>query len=291
MPVDTSVEAIHSSLAHKYGGLLEKGPTLSDAEAKTRMYIHVAQGAATAMNAIQANKESSQQDLDNLDDVLMSFLDQWGSTVDSGNLAIWTSLTKKYEDLFFEDMRALNVMDPTEVVRVTDYVPFIVNYIQEIVSKGFAYAVGDESSQSVYFDIKAFEAAGNNYARLEPWNRNDKGLQADGEGALAEQGYFKHTVSDKHAPSDFALFKSSKPGEPSWPSPWGPGRPGWHIECSAMASDKLGSQLDIHSGGIDLAFPHHDAELAQSEAFWNERHKHQVKPHMLPLNYHIILTL
>lgn len=122
---------------------------------------------------------------------------------------------------------------------------------------------------SVYFDIKAFEAANNSYARLEPWNRNDTDLLADGEGALSKD------ATGKRSTADFALWKASKPGEPSWPSPWGAGRPGWHIECSAMASDKLGKQFDIHSGGIDLAFPHHDNEIAQSEAYWNRGREHQ----------------
>ena len=123
--------------------------------------------------------------------------------------------------------------------------------------------------ESVYFDIKAFEAANNSYARLEPWNRNDAELLADGEGALSKD------ATGKRSAADFALWKASKAGEPSWTSPWGDGRPGWHIECSAMASEKLGKQFDIHSGGIDLAFPHHDNELAQSEAYWNNEHDHQ----------------
>jgi cysteinyl-tRNA synthetase len=118
----------------------------------------------------------------------------------------------------------------------------------------------------VYFDIENFEKTqGNHYARLEPWNRNDKDLQADGEGALTKKS------SEKRGDADFALWKSSKPGEPSWKSPWGQGRPGWHIECSAMASSVLGSRIDIHSGGIDLCFPHHDNELAQSEGYWSHQ--------------------
>jgi len=141
------------------------------------------------------------------------------------------------------------------VTRVTEYVPQIVSFIQVILKNGFAYEVfdaSDGSDSSVYFDIGAFGAAGKPYARLEPWNRNNKELQADGEGALTKRS------TEKRSDADFALWKSSKPGEPSWPSPWGKGRPGWHIECSAMASDVLGDRLDIHSGGIDLCFPHHD---------------------------------
>ncbi|KAG5725595.1 Cysteinyl-tRNA synthetase, partial [Termitomyces sp. T112] len=114
---------------------------------------------------------------------------------------------------------------------------------------------------SVYFDTKSFDnAEGHNYAKLEPWSKGNRELLEDGEGALSKQ-------SGSRSASDFALWKASKPGEPSWPSPWGSGRPGWHIECSVMASAIFGDNMDIHSGGIDLAFPHHDNEMAQSEAY------------------------
>ncbi|KAL8381358.1 hypothetical protein RB595_005564 [Gaeumannomyces hyphopodioides] len=108
-----------------------------------------------------------------------------------------------------------------------------------------------------------FEKAGHSYSRLEPWNKNDRALQADGEGSLSKGKPMKR--SENH----FALWKASKPGEPAWPSPWGRERPGWHIECSAMASEAIGKTIDIHSGGVDLCFPHYDNELAQSEAYWS----------------------
>lgn len=168
-----------------------------------------------------------------------------------------------------EDVRALNCLDPDEITRVTEYGPQIVKFVEKIQSNQYAYQTSDGS---VYFDINAFEKDKNNYARLQPWSRNDAALQADGEGALTRE------TSEKRSAADFALWKTSKPGEPSWPSPWGSGRPGWHIECSAMASDRLGGHIDIHSGGVDLAFPHHDNELAQSEAYWldkSEGHQHQ----------------
>ncbi|KAB8208124.1 Cysteinyl-tRNA synthetase/mycothiol ligase [Aspergillus parasiticus] len=154
-------------------------------------------------------------------------------------------------------MKDLNVLDPDELTRVTEYGPKIAEFVEKIVANRFAYATSDGS---VYFDIRSFEKAGHSYARLEPWNRNNQPLQRDGEGKLS------HSV-EKRSPDDFALWKASRPGELSWPSQWGQGRPGWHIECSAIASNKFGGQIDIHSGGIDLAFPHHDNELAQSEAF------------------------
>ena len=189
--------------------------------------------------------------------------EQFGKSIQGDDYEVFTKLTKEYESRFFQDMQDLNVLGPDELVRVTEYGAEIADFVKKIVSNGFAYKTSDGS---VYFDIKAFEAAGHPYARLEPGNRGDKALQADGEGALSQ------SVSGKRSDADFALWKASKPGEPSWKSEWGPGRPGWHIECSAMASDKLGKHMDIHSGGIDLAFPHHDNELAQSEAFWSEGH-------------------
>jgi cysteinyl-tRNA synthetase len=115
----------------------------------------------------------------------------------------------------------------------------------------------------VYFDINAFETAGHSYSRLEPWSKNDRTLQADGEGSLSKG------KSSKRSENHFALWKANKPGEPAWSSTWGRGRPGWHIECSAMAHEAVGKMIDIHSGGLDLRFPHHDNELAQSEAYWS----------------------
>lgn len=165
-----------------------------------------------------------------------------------------------------QDMRDLNVLDPDGLTRVTEYGSEIAEFVERIVKNKFGYVTEDGS---VYFDINAFEEAGYPYARLSPWSRSDNKLLAEGEGALINK------ASDKRSASDFALWKSSKPGEPSWSSAWGKGRPGWHIECSAMASSKLGQQMDIHSGGIDLAFPHHDNELAQSEAYWAHSHSHE----------------
>lgn len=187
--------------------------------------------------------------------------DDFSATIKGDDYGIWSKLTREFENRFFRDVRELNVMDPDELVRVTEYGAEIAEFVDKIVKNKFAYSTSDGS---VYFDVKAFEAAGNAYARLEPWNRGNEGLHAEGEGKLTQK------TTEKRSQADFALWKSSKPGEPSWPSPWGPGRPGWHIECSAMASAKLGRQMDIHSGGIDLAFPHHDNELAQSEAYWSD---------------------
>ncbi|GJP71861.1 hypothetical protein CLOP_g2659, partial [Closterium sp. NIES-67] len=171
------------------------------------------------------------------------------------DVSIFRRLAAKYEVEFFEDMKALGVRPPHVLTRVTEYIDAIINYVEKIVQHGFAYAVNG----SVYFDTKAFKESGHMYGKLCPWSVGSAELAAESESDFA--------TSEKRNRSDFALWKASKAGEPSWPSPWGDGRPGWHIECSAMASDIVGFPMDIHSGGIDLRFPHHDNELAQAEAF------------------------
>ncbi|KAJ6561983.1 tRNA synthetases class I (C) catalytic domain-containing protein [Mycena capillaripes] len=188
-------------------------------------------------------------------DILSRALDdQYKSTVTDPGIS--RSLAAYWEGKFFEDMDRLRVRRPDTVTRVTEYVPEIVAFVEGLVKNGFAY----ESEGSIYFDTDAFDASpGHDYAKLEPWNKGNRELLEDGEGAL--------TQKTGRRPADFALWKASRPGEPSWPSPWGPGRPGWHIECSVMASAVLGDNMDIHSGGIDLAFPHHDNEMALSEAY------------------------
>ncbi|CAI7915318.1 unnamed protein product [Closterium sp. NIES-53] len=171
------------------------------------------------------------------------------------DVSIFRRLAAKYEVEFFEDMKALGVRPPHVLTRVTEYMNAIVNYVDTIIKNGCAYAING----SVYFDTKAFKESGHMYGKLCPWSVGSAELAAESESDFA--------TSEKRNRSDFALWKASKAGEPSWPSPWGDGRPGWHIECSAMASDIVGFPMDIHSGGIDLRFPHHDNELAQAEAF------------------------
>ncbi|KAK4666345.1 cysteinyl-tRNA synthetase [Podospora pseudopauciseta] len=236
------------------GGTLSGEGRPGDAEAKIKMHLNNMDSAAKSLQTSSG--------FDGAEDILLPYLDSlYKETIDTSDQTIFTDLTQRMEKAFNDDMAALNVLEPTAVTRVTEYVPQIVSFVEQIIQKGFAY----EADGSVYFDIGAFEKAGNTYARLRPESRNDKALQEEGEGSLS-----KSSGGQKKRDADFALWKRSKPGEPYWPSPWGQGRPGWHIECSVMASDKLGDNMDIHSGGIDLAFPHHDNELAQSEAFFHQ---------------------
>eukprot|EP01059_Diplonema_ambulator_P032735 TRINITY_DN6561_c0_g1_i1.p1 TRINITY_DN6561_c0_g1~~TRINITY_DN6561_c0_g1_i1.p1 ORF type:complete len:675 (+),score=123.82 TRINITY_DN6561_c0_g1_i1:242-2026(+) len=170
-------------------------------------------------------------------------------------------LTREMESQFFRDMARLGIKPPTVITRVTEYIPNIISFVEKIIENGFAY----ESTGNVYFDIPAFMEK-HTYAKLMPCSADDEGaLTGNCEGILQCNEVAK---KEKRHPKDFILWKKSKEGEPKWLSPWGYGRPGWHIECSVMASEILGDRFDIHSGGEDLKFPHHDNELAQSEARW-----------------------
>lgn len=244
------------------------GSPPGDKEAKLKMHLNTARSAAEAFESLQLDEDNevSIQDFGlKSAGVLLPYIDaQQKHTVQGKDHEIFTKLTKRYEQRFFEDMKSLNVQYPDKLTRVTEYGPQIVDFVKQIQDNGYGY----DHEGSVYYDTHAWESSGGVYARLQPWNRNDKELQADGEGSLSAK-----TTSFKRSGADFALWKASKEGEPSWSSPWGEGRPGWHIECSAMASDILGKQFDMHSGGIDLAFPHHDNELAQSEAYWTKTGK------------------
>jgi len=159
----------------------------------------------------------------------------------------WEEVARRYEACFREDMDAIGVDRPDHEPRATETIAEMQEIIGILMDKGFAYEAGG----SVYFSVGRCPA----YGKLS--GRNPEELKA---GARVE------VDTAKRDPLDFALWKASKPGEPAWPSPWGQGRPGWHIECSAMSRKYLGETLDIHGGGMDLIFPHHENEVAQSEA-------------------------
>jgi cysteinyl-tRNA synthetase len=156
------------------------------------------------------------------------------------------AITDKFARIYREDMGALGVLTPSFEPRATEHVAGMVTLIEKLIAGGVAYAV----PSGVYFSV----AADSDYGKLSRRAQEDlqAGARVDGE-------------DDKRHSSDFALWKTSKPGEPSWEAPFGAGRPGWHIECSAMIAAQLGETIDIHGGGLDLVFPHHENEIAQSE--------------------------
>lgn len=221
-----------------------------------------AKAAKRAHGAVFGPSSSFADFLAAVEDVSVPSLDaQFGSSVTDPT--IFKKLPAFWENKFNEDMERLGVLLPSVTTRVSEYVPEIVDFVEKIIANGFAYATSDGS---VYFDTVAFENhPDHDYAKLQPWNKGSLELINDGEGSLSVQ------TNSKRNSADFALWKASKPGEPAWDSNWGRGRPGWHIECSVMASDVLGSTIDIHSGGVDLCFPHHDNELAQSEAYFDNK--------------------
>jgi cysteinyl-tRNA synthetase len=156
-------------------------------------------------------------------------------------------LAEHFIEEYIEDMERLGVLLPDDMPKVTETIPEIINFVRLLIDRGFAY----EAEGDVYFAVEKLP----DYGKLSRRSIDD--MQA---GARVE------VDPRKKFPLDFALWKAAKPGEPSWTSPWGEGRPGWHIECSAMSRKYLGDTFDIHGGGLDLVFPHHENEIAQSEA-------------------------
>ncbi len=159
----------------------------------------------------------------------------------------WWALAMKYERAFSAAYTALNVAPPTYEPRATGHITQMIELMELLIEKGAAYAPGNGD---VYLDVRKLTS----YLTLSRQKLDDLQPAADADEV------------NKKDPRDFALWKGAKPGEPSWPTPWGPGRPGWHLECSAMAHAYLGETFDIHGGGLDLVFPHHENEIAQSES-------------------------
>lgn len=158
----------------------------------------------------------------------------------------------KYISEYYKDADGLNIKRATTNPRATEYINEIIDFVSGLIEKGFAYEVNGD----VYFRTKKFDG----YGQLIGQNLDD--LQAGARINVDER---------KEDPMDFAIWKAQKPGEPAWDCPWGKGRPGWHIECSCMAKNLLGDTIDIHAGGMDLAFPHHENEIAQSEALTGKK--------------------
>ncbi|MBC7081026.1 MAG: cysteine--tRNA ligase [Thermoplasmatales archaeon] len=159
--------------------------------------------------------------------------------------------SEMYAKRCLEDMRKLGIREASLYPKATEHVEDMINFIEKLIEKGYAYL----SDGDVYFSVKKFER----YGMLSKQNMEEiiAGARVSGEGKINKE--------------DFALWKSAKPNEPKWTSPWGDGRPGWHIECSVMSSKYLGVPIDIHGGGEDLIFPHHENEISQSEAFFGKR--------------------
>jgi cysteinyl-tRNA synthetase len=168
----------------------------------------------------------------------------------------WDELGSRWAKVHQDSLAALNVLPPEEYTRATEHIDKMVEIIQSLMEQGHAYAAGP----NVYFRVKSFSG----YGGLSKLSKPIMQERLDETGDPTND-------PNKEFPLDFILWMGQKPGEPAWPSPWGPGRPGWHIECSAMAIAHLGPRLDIHGGGSDLIYPHHENEIAQSEAFTHEQ--------------------
>jgi len=178
-----------------------------------------------------------------VDDKIIDKANQLG--IDSQEVA------ERFIKEFHEDMDALNVERATIEPKATEHISQIIQFIERLIEKGFAYRINGD----VYYSVEKFKE----YGKLS--GRRLEDMEAGARVEIDER---------KHNPFDFVLWKSSKPGEPAWESPWGKGRPGWHIECSAMSNEYLGETFDIHGGGKDLNFPHHENEIAQSEAIFGK---------------------
>ncbi|NET16539.1 MAG: cysteine--tRNA ligase [Okeania sp. SIO1H6] len=185
------------------------------------------------------------QNFTDIDDKILNRARETGTSMES--------VAERFTETYFEDMKRLNVLEADEYPRATHAIDEIHRLIHDLEEKGFAYPSGGD----VYYQVRKFSE----YGKLS--GRRLEEMQAGASGRVESED---SEIAKKKDPFDFALWKAAKDGEPAWESPWGKGRPGWHIECSAMVRDCLGETIDIHTGGADLIFPHHENEIAQSEA-------------------------
>ena len=220
-------------------GMYVCGPTVYD-------YIHIGNARSfVAFDVIRryleykGYKVTYVSNLTDVDDKTIRRAEEMGTS--------FQQLGEKYSDSYFTDLTKLGIKKPSINPRATQHIEEIINLIQILIDKGYAYVVDG----NVYYDISKFE---------------DYGKLSGNKAEALEAGARIEVDSHKRNPADFALWKKQKSGEPAWNSPWGNGRPGWHIECSVMSTKYLGEALDIHAGGKDLIFPHHENEIAQSEA-------------------------
>ena len=191
----------------------------------------------------RGNKVLYVSNVTDIDDKLIKRAIEENSTV--------SEIAKKYEAEYLTDCKGLNVLPLTVMPRATEHIAQILELVADLIEKGYAYVA---RNGDVYFRTKKFHEYGKlSHLVLEDLEAGNRELRSQMDDDLKED------------PTDFAVWKAAKPGEPAWPSPYGPGRPGWHIECSAMARKHLGNTIDLHCGGQDLIFPHHENEIAQSE--------------------------
>lgn len=188
------------------------------------------------------------QNFTDIDDKMINKANEEGTTV--------KDIGDKYISEYYTDADALNIERATVNPRATEFIDDIIDFVSKLIEKGYAYEVDGD----VYFNTKKFEE----YGKLSGQSLEDLQIGASNRTSSAAD-------ERKKDPMDFAIWKAQKPGEPAWDCPWGKGRPGWHIECSCMAKKLLGETIDIHAGGMDLAFPHHENEVAQSEALTGKR--------------------
>jgi L-cysteine:1D-myo-inositol 2-amino-2-deoxy-alpha-D-glucopyranoside ligase len=182
----------------------------------------------------------------------------------------WKEFGDYWTSAFLKNMEALGWISPMPYVKATDSIPTIIKVVTELIEKGFAYVVDG----TVYFDIQKFPE----YGKLS-------GLSRDEMIKISAQRGADPKDPAKKNPLDFILWQAAKPGEPAWDSSWGKGRPGWHIECSSMIQDYLGDRIDIHGGGEDLIYPHHESEIAQSESFTGKAPFAKYFMHVVYLKY------